>query len=118
MTGPGGEFSRFENVMAEEFEIVSPGGSRMNQPELLAWMRDLEGSLEGHEFEIRIENLEERTPAPGIIIVTYEEWQTRDGETTARQSTAVFREKAEAPNRVEWIHVHETWLPRETETRS
>jgi hypothetical protein len=115
MTGNGGDFSRFSAVMAEDFEIVSPDGGRMNQPDLLAWMRGLQGALTDQEFEIRIENLQERAAAPGLFIVTYEEWQTRDGETRARLSTAVFREKTGTPNRVEWVHVHETWLPREDE---
>jgi hypothetical protein len=115
MTGSGGDFSRFAAVMAEDFEIVFPDGNRMNQGELLAWMRELEGALTDQEFEIRIENLQERIPAPGMFIVTYEEWQTRDGETRGRTSTAVFREKAGVPNRVEWLHVQETWLPQEDE---
>ena len=116
MTGIGGDFSRFATVMAEDFEIVFPDGNRMSQPELLIWMRGLEGTLTEQEFEIRIENLEERTPAPGMFIVTYEEWQTRDGETNARRSTALFRENPELPNRVEWVHVHETWLPEKSES--
>jgi len=115
MTGNGGDFSRFADVMAEDFEIVFPDGKGMNQPELLTWMRGLEGALTDQEFEIRIENLEERATAPGMFIVTYEEWQTRDGETNARRSTAVFRENPETPNRVEWVHVHETWLSQKDE---
>ena len=34
-----------------------------------------------------------------------------DGTITGRVSTAVFRERADTPNGLAWLHVHETWLP-------
>jgi hypothetical protein len=46
-----------------------------------------------------------------ILLVTYEEWQQSGDQTTARLSTALFRDKPDAPNGLEWLHVHETWLP-------
>ncbi|MFX0092506.1 MAG: hypothetical protein ACFFBD_12150 [Candidatus Hodarchaeota archaeon] len=43
-------------------------------------------------------------------MTTYEEWQEIDGQTIARLSTALFRKCFDAPNGVEWLHAHETWL--------
>jgi hypothetical protein len=51
-----------------------------------------------------------RLLSPQLALTTYEEWQEIEGKVTARVSTAVFKQKANTPNGVEWLHVHETWL--------
>ena len=50
----------------------------------------------------------------------YEEWQYSKYSTTARISTAILKEthqKADDDdsdnNGLEWVHVHETWMPEE-----
>ncbi len=37
--------------------------------------------------------------------------QARSGETTGRRASAHLRRKDGTPNGVEWLHLHETWLP-------
>ena len=110
MTGGKADFPRFSRVMAGDFEMISPDGSRMDRDVLLSRMRDLRGTLAPDEFTITVKNIRVRSLAPGLFLAGYEEWQTRGAETKARFSTAVFREKPEHPNQVEWVHVHETWL--------
>ena len=48
-----------------------------------------------------------------LALATYEEWQEIDGKINARLSTVLLRAKADAPNGVEWLHVHETWRQKE-----
>ena len=50
-----------------------------------------------------------------LHLLRYQEWQERDGRSTGRLSSAVFRDRHDAPNAVEWLHLHETWLPNSTE---
>jgi hypothetical protein len=33
-----------------------------------------------------------------------------EGESRGRLSTALFRERDDTPNGVEWLHVHEVWI--------
>ncbi len=42
-------------------------------------------------------------------MVTYEEWQEVQAETTTKLSSVVFRHAPDMPNQVVWLHVHETW---------
>lgn len=41
---------------------------------------------------------------------TYEEWQDTGQGERGRISSVLFRRRERAPNGVEWLHVHETWI--------
>ncbi len=102
-------FDRFANALAEDFSIVSPEGTRRDRAELLPGLRSAHGTDPG--TRIWIENAQLRWQRGAVALATYEEWQERGGQTTARRSSAVFEPAAEAPGGVRWIHVHEVWLP-------
>ncbi|CAB1072082.1 hypothetical protein D1AOALGA4SA_1436 [Olavius algarvensis Delta 1 endosymbiont] len=61
-------------------------------------------------FRIDIRHYTCRFVFASWCLLTYEEWQY-DCETTARVSRALFRRSSSHPG-VEWVHLHETWLPR------
>jgi hypothetical protein len=61
---------------------------------------------------IWIEDFQLRSVHDGVAVVTYVEWQEVGGQKRGRLSTAVLRARDDARNGVEWLHVHETWLPR------
>lgn len=106
--------SRFGSVLAEGFLIVPPGGSALERGSLVERLRGAHGSwATGRERpgRIWIENFHVRRSADDWALVTYEEWQEVGGETRGRISTAVFGRREDTPNGVEWLHVHETWLP-------
>ncbi len=105
------QFRRFSGAVASDFEIVSPGGGSMSKTEILGRVREGHGSSQGTDFRIWIENFSSRPIGDGLLLVTYEEWQSQDGKDIGRVSTAVFRREPGAPNGVVWLHVHETWLP-------
>jgi len=107
------QFRRFSSVMADEFEIISPGGGRMARTEIFDRVRGGHGSSKGADFRIWIENYRSRPIGDGLLLVTYEEWQSQDGKDIGRVSTAVFRRESGSPTGVTCLHVHETWLPSE-----
>ena len=39
-------------------------------------------------------------------------WQVIAGVHTRRQSSVLFGARASAPHGIEWLHLHETWLPQ------
>ena len=104
-------FARFEKVLAADFEIIGPGGELVNRDTVLQAVRGGHGRDPERKFRIEIRNMESRTVADGVVLVTYEEHQADATGTRAWLSSAVFRMRAEMPNGVEWVHVQETFLP-------
>lgn len=102
-------YDRARAVLAPEFETVSPSGRSRSRDGILADMEQAHAAFD-RSFEIEIRDVSPRISFEDACLVTYEEWQRAGEETTGRLSTALFR-RAEAPNGVEWLHLHETWLP-------
>ncbi|NHZ73788.1 MAG: hypothetical protein GWP16_04900 [Nitrospirae bacterium] len=107
------EFRRFSSVMAEGFVIISPSGELTERDELLERLRDAHGIWRemNRPGRIWIESLQVRHQVGDQVLVLYEEWQEIEGEPRGRLSTALFRRREGTPNGVEWMHVHEVWLP-------
>lgn len=104
-------FQRFEDVLASDFVIIGPGGLELERAAILDRVRGAHASRSGGEFSIWIENARVRECLVDRCLVTYEEWQRAGDEPRGRFSSVVFGVRADAPNGVEWRHVHETWLP-------
>ena len=114
LTNDDDSLRRFGGVLAEGFLIVPPSGAATEREPLIERLRGAHGSwATGSERpgRIWIEKLRVRRSVEDWAIVTYEEWQEVGGETRGRISTAVFGRREGTPNGVEWLHVHETWLP-------
>jgi len=107
-----GTFSRLDEVLAPEFEMISPDGELITREQMEDGLRPAHGVHAGltRPFRIRITNYRGRSLSREIYLATYEEWQLIDGVTRGRLSTAVFRNRKGTPNGVEWVHLHETWM--------
>ena len=101
-------YERLTAVMNSDFNIISPDGK------VTAYEPLMDGLWQAHDsrpdFRLWVKEVAVRPLSSRFALVTYEEWQQITGKVTARVSTAVFRQKANTPNGVEWLHVHETWL--------
>lgn len=106
-------FRRFESVMADRFMIISPNGARTERDELVDRLREAHGiwRRNSQPGRIWIENLQVRHTVGSQAMVVYEEWQEIEGDARGRVSTAVFDSREGTPNGVEWLHVHEVWMP-------
>ncbi len=101
-------FDRFASVMAAGFHIVSPAGRIMQRDRILDAVR---GGYRSGPVKIWIKNHTHRLTLGDLALVTYEEWQSSGDETRGRLSSALLRVKAGLLNDLQWLHVHETWLP-------
>ena len=112
-------FARCSDVLAEGFALISPRGVLTERAALIGELKAAHGSLGGSEppFVIEVRNFRNRRTDGELCLVTYEEWQQREVQTTGRLSSAWFRARKGTPNGVEWLHVHETWLPQANPTR-
>ena len=102
-------FARFSQVLGDTFIIISPDGRALSRNPLLESLRGMHGAHKGQR--IWIENVQLRHQADNLALVTYEEWQEVAENKTGRLSTVLFQVKPDTPNGLEWLHVHETWLP-------
>ncbi len=104
-------FSRFADVMAEGFEIISPAGRAMKRDVILDAVRA--GHGKEHESKIWIENHRHLLTHGDLSLVTYEEWQGTGDKKRGKLSTSLLRITENTPNNLQWLHVHETWLPED-----
>ncbi|MFQ5675794.1 MAG: hypothetical protein ACE5G1_07865 [bacterium] len=107
-------FSRLTEVLADDFQIISPSGSITAREQLLETLRQAHASRPPDAFSIWIENINSRHLTDELFIVTYEEWQKLHTDTRIRQSSAVLGLKQGTANGLVWRHLHETWLPANT----
>jgi len=98
------ELARLD-VLADSFVMIGPDGRESDVQQVRA---SIEAAYGRRPTTFRIRNVAVRPNAPVGI---YEEWQTAEGITTARISTAVMAPAADMPNGLRWTHLHETWLP-------
>lgn len=85
------EISRLD-VPADLFVMIGPGGGSNNVDEVRAFVQAAHGC---RPTEFRIRNVVVPSDAP---VGTYEEWQTTDGVSTGRISTAAMTPEPATPN--------------------
>jgi len=118
----GGYCENSEQVFAErlldrmhgDFNIILPGGMMIYGAHFWPEFRKLYGS--NPDFHISIRAVQQQPLAgDSVYLVNYQEWQRNALQSTpknnGRLSSAVFVEDSDAPNGINWFHVHETWLP-------
>ena len=103
-------FARFVNVMAADFEMVSPNGRSTTITNLQPALRSRHNSWQNGR--IWIENVRVHWQKGDLLLVVYEEWQAVDGEENGRLSSVLFQQQSNLPNNLLWLYVHETWLPK------
>lgn len=102
--------------LAEDFQLIYPGGVTMGKQGLIDGVRQAYGKSPG--FKVQIRDVRLRPFAcDRHLLVNYEEWQKNAINSTpannARLSSVIFRILSDVPIRLEWFHLHETWLPRD-----
>lgn len=101
-------FARFAETTDPDFTLITPDGTVLDCAAVTGWIRSAHGSRPGSRLWTTDHAV--RYADAGCVLVTYNEWQTRDGATTCRISSALFTAGDAAPNGLLWQHVHETWI--------
>lgn len=104
-------FARVADTLASDFVLISPRGDIHDRDEILVLIRKAHDGRDAQTFEIWIEDFAARFVEGPFCLATYCEWQEIEGDRTCRKSTVLFRTHASTPNHVQWVHLHETWLP-------
>jgi hypothetical protein len=108
----GTDYSRLDSALAADFEMVTPGGAVVTRGPLVEQLRGAFGRWKDSPQKIEIREIAGLTLGGGWTLVRYEEWHLpEEGEAVGRVSTAIFRSREDAPRGVEWVRLHETWIP-------
>lgn len=99
---------RFSDVLAEDFRMIQPSGLTRTRDGITTDVFDAHAAHDA--VTVETSSFEPRHVGESTCLGTYEEWQTTGDERTGRVATALFRRAPAAPNGVEWVHLHETWL--------
>ena len=107
-------FARFGDVIASSFLIVDPDGVMLGRQPIVDAIREAHGRWRAAPGRIRIENYRLHHAAGGLALATYEEWHDFPGapeESVGRISSVLFGPNDPVPNGLEWLHLHEAWIP-------
>jgi hypothetical protein len=102
-------FDRFERVLAPGFVMVGPDGVTRERSEVIDMVRRGRGS--DPSARIWIEGFQFRGMVGDGALASYQEWQQREGTTRGRVSSVWLRPESAMPHGVQWLHLHETFLP-------
>ncbi|MFP8890590.1 DUF4440 domain-containing protein [Natrialbaceae archaeon A-CW2] len=101
---------QLEDVLDDDFEMVTPDGDRFDRTAVVAGIREDYDRDNPGAFVIEIKNVEIIERMGDCAAVRYEEWQESTEGTTRRISTALFKDDPSAPGDLIWLDLHETWL--------
>jgi len=107
----GETLKRVDNALGDDFLIINPSSKQTEKAALMDNLRKAHGTWNnGH---IWIKHIHGKLLNNDLCLTTYEEWQNKDdGENDrGRLSSALFRKNEEAPSGVQWVHLHEGWIP-------
>jgi glutaredoxin len=113
--------------LASDFSHVAPNGQFLKGRQvLIGHLQDKYGCYHDRAFHIDIHNVNLLWTDDNRVLCTYEEWQswTQDNEDIqfGRLSTCLLDTcttgTPDTNGKLQWVHVHETWLEAESPPRS
>ena len=102
----------FENTLSYSFNLITPEGKLFTKEAIINIIKRSYGTRHDQPLIIWTKNFQFKELTPNYLVVMYEEWQKINENDTGRLSTAIFRKNNLLDSGVEWLHVHETWLPK------
>lgn len=104
-------YARFANALAPGFMIINPDGVAEDRESIVSRFRDLHGSRAGRNFQIQILEPAVHRASDDVTLVRYHEhWFERTDERSVILATALLLPAPDAPGKLAWRHLHETWL--------
>ena len=105
---------RFTVRFGPDLVLIQPGGETLGYDALIAGVRGAYGK--SPDFHIQIRNVEiQQVLADRYALIRYEEWQrnARNSrpENNGRVSSALFDTEVQDRDGLQWLYIHETWLP-------
>lgn len=109
-------FALVDESLAENFHLVNPQGVTTARGALLQALQSSYNSRRGQVYNIECRNVQLLQKHLGMYLVSYEEWQQIEETETARVVSAWLCDDKEREDCLQWVHVHETWMPGKAPT--
>ena len=100
------EIKRLENVIDEEFLLITPTAKYLDRSSLLEVISSSYGKSSSKR--IWVENIKIKCELNDHLLVTYEECQLDNDISSCRISSTIFKSDETAVNNYKWLHLHET----------
>ena len=104
--------SGFLARFSADFVFIPPAGRLLGLSDLASAVLDRYSS--NPDFRIEIRQVQIRQRFDNYVVATYEEWQRNALASTPPDNGRVATVLLRGTEPLEWLHVHETWLPPET----
>ncbi len=108
-------FSRLDNALNPNFQLIMPTGDLSSREQIIYQIKTSYASHKNDNtpYRLWVKNVQHRLTIGDVCLMTYEEWAEVHGKVNARLSSALFKKNSNTINNVEWIHVHEVFIPIE-----
>lgn len=107
-------FSRLTAALADDFLMITPEARPVRRAELVKQLRSMNGYYQQDDkpSAIWIKDIEGEPLSDSLCLMRYREWQGNSDRSDGkgRLSSAIFKRWDEAPNGVQWLYLHETWI--------
>ena len=100
----------FEQRFDQQFLLIPPAGTTLNLEALSQSIYSRYAS--NPEFRIAIRQVRVQRQVSGHVLATYEEWQRNALASTPCNNGRVASALFHLDEKLTWLHVHETWLPK------
>lgn len=101
----------FLNRFSPELVFIPPAGKLLGLADLSSAVRA--GYASNPHFRVEIRRVEVQREFDGYVLATYEEWQRNALASTPPDNGRIATVLFASSNPLQWLHIHETWLPEE-----
>lgn len=106
---------RFRRRFAPSCHLIPPNGRLIDFEKLSSAIHGDHGV--NAAFRIAIRGVQVLRETDGLVLATYEEWQRNAvnsrPQDNGRIATALFATGCDTATGLQWLHIHETWLPQD-----
>ncbi|KAH7421183.1 hypothetical protein KP509_13G044300 [Ceratopteris richardii] len=110
-------FKLLKDSMVCACSLIVPTGEELNAYEAIEDLRTNYGAYKGQIYQNWIDRLRIQSLANGNWVATFDRWRRTATKATCRVTTAILQSEANS-GKLQWTHIHETWLKGYGDTKS
>ncbi len=105
------EFATFADVLDPGLTLINPDGEMESRDKIVKRFRSCHGARAGQGFSIEIADIAMLYDLEDRALVSYREhWLSHGERKSTILATALLGHRDGPPNKITWLHLHETWV--------
>lgn len=101
----------FLNRFSDDLVFIPPAGQMLGLDDLASAVQNRYSS--NPNFRVTIRHVQVQRQFENFVVATYEEWQRNALASTPPNNGRVATVLFKCTEPLQWLHIHETWLPPE-----